>query len=112
MLYEVITMITGSIDISVGGVTGLVSMVVAMMLTEHNVSAIWSIPVALGIGLAFGIVQGFLVAYMQIQPFIVTLSGMFFARITSYNVCYTKLLRNIRCSYYCMQFVKLFQVFP
>ncbi len=75
-----VVMITGSIDISVGGVTGLVSMVVAMMLTEHNVSAIWSIPVALGIGIAFGIVQGFLVAYMQIQPFIVTLSGMFFAR--------------------------------
>jgi simple sugar transport system permease protein len=36
--------------------------------------------VALGIGLAFGIVQGFLVAYMEIQPFIVTLTGMFFAR--------------------------------
>jgi len=36
--------------------------------------------VALGIGIAFGIVQGFLVAYMEIQPFIVTLSGMFFAR--------------------------------
>jgi simple sugar transport system permease protein len=34
----------------------------------------------LGIGLAFGLVQGYLVAYMQIQPFIVTLAGMFFAR--------------------------------
>jgi len=30
--------------------------------------------------LAFGIVQGFLVAYLDIQPFIVTLAGMFFAR--------------------------------
>jgi simple sugar transport system permease protein len=55
-------------------------MVLAVMLTEHGVNAAWSIPVALGIGLAFGIVQGFLVAYMQIQPFIVTLAGMFFAR--------------------------------
>lgn len=27
----------------------------------------------------FGLVQGFLVAYMDIQPFIVTLAGMFFA---------------------------------
>ena len=75
-----VVMITGSIDISVGGVTGLVSMVIAVMLTEHGVNAIWTIPVALGIGLAFGIVQGFLVSYMEIQPFIVTLSGMFFAR--------------------------------
>ncbi|MEX1377454.1 MAG: sugar ABC transporter permease YjfF [Eubacteriales bacterium] len=75
-----VVLITGSIDISVGGVTGLVSMVIAVMLVEHNVSAIWTIPAALGIGITFGIVQGFLVAYMDIQPFIVTLSGMFFAR--------------------------------
>jgi len=34
----------------------------------------------LAIGLAFGIVQGLLVAYLDIQPFIVTLAGMFFAR--------------------------------
>jgi simple sugar transport system permease protein len=75
-----VVLITGSIDISVGGVTGLVAMVIAVMLTEHGVNAVWSIPVSLGIGLAFGLVHGFLVAYMQIQPFIVTLAGMFFAR--------------------------------
>jgi ribose/xylose/arabinose/galactoside ABC-type transport system permease subunit len=75
-----VVLIAGSIDISVGGVTGLVSMVIAMMLKVYGVSAIWAIPVSLGIGAAFGIVQGFLVAYMEIQPFIVTLSGMFFAR--------------------------------
>ena len=73
-------MITGSIDISVGGVTGLVSMVIAAMLMDGGVNAVWTIPVALGIGLAFGIVQGVLVSYLEIQPFIVTLSGMFFAR--------------------------------
>ncbi len=75
-----VVMITGSIDISVGGVTGLISMVIAAMLMDGGVSAVWTIPVALGIGLAFGIVQGFLVSYLDIQPFIVTLSGMFFAR--------------------------------
>jgi simple sugar transport system permease protein len=75
-----VVMIAGSIDISVGGVIGLVAMVIAVMLTEHGVNAVWTIPAALGIGLAFGIVQGFLVAYMKIQPFIVTLVGMFFAR--------------------------------
>jgi ribose/xylose/arabinose/galactoside ABC-type transport system permease subunit len=75
-----VVMISGSIDISVGGVTGLISMVIATMLLDGTVNAVWTIPVALGIGLAFGIVQGFLVSYMDIQPFIVTLSGMFFAR--------------------------------
>ena len=33
-----------------------------------------------GIGLAFGLLQGFLVSYLEIQPFIVTLAGMFLAR--------------------------------
>lgn len=75
-----VVILTGSIDISVGGVTGLVSMVIAAMLMEGEVSAVWTIPVSLGIGLAFGIVQGFLVSYLEIQPFIVTLAGMFFAR--------------------------------
>lgn len=75
-----VVLIAGSIDISVGGVTGLVSMVIAVMLTGNEGSAVWMIPVALGIGVAFGIVQGFLVSYLGIQPFIVTLTGMFFAR--------------------------------
>jgi len=74
-----VVLISGSIDISVGRVAGLVSMVIATMLTDSGVSALWAIPVSLGIGIAFGIVQGFLVAYMEIQPFIVTLSGLFFA---------------------------------
>ncbi len=39
-----------------------------------------SLLIALGIGLAFGAFQGFLVAYLDIQPFIVSLAGMFFAR--------------------------------
>ena len=41
---------------------------------------IGAVMTALGIGLAFGLVQGFLIAKLEIQPFIVTLAGMFFAR--------------------------------
>lgn len=75
-----IVMITGGIDISVGGVVALVSMSCAVNLDYLNGNIFTSIMVALGIGLAFGIVQGFLVAYLDIQPFIVSLAGMFFAR--------------------------------
>ena len=75
-----LVMITGGIDISVGGVTALVSMSCAVYLDYHNGSVFGAILLALGIGLAFGLVQGFLVAYLDIQPFIVTLAGMFFAR--------------------------------
>lgn len=75
-----IVMITGGIDISVGGVVALVSMCCAVYLDFHNGNVFVAVLIALAIGLAFGIVQGFLVAYLDIQPFIVTLAGMFFAR--------------------------------
>lgn len=75
-----VVMITGGIDISVGGVTALVSMCCAVYLDYKDGSVLGSVLIAIGIGLAFGIVQGWLVAYLDIQPFIVTLAGMFFAR--------------------------------
>jgi simple sugar transport system permease protein len=75
-----IVMISGGIDISVGGVVALVSMSCAVYLDYHNGSIFGSILIAIGIGIAFGLVQGFLVAYLDIQPFIVSLAGMFFAR--------------------------------
>lgn len=75
-----LVMITGGIDISVGGVTALVSMCCAVYLDYHNGNVFVAVSIALAIGLAFGLVQGFLVAYLDIQPFIVTLAGMFFAR--------------------------------
>ena len=76
-----IVMISGGIDISVGGVVALVTMSCAVYLDYCPGANIWvSMLIAVGIGLAFGIVQGFLVAYFDIQPFIVTLAGMFFAR--------------------------------
>ena len=75
-----IVMITGGIDISVGGVAALVSMSCAVYLDYHGGNIIGAILISLAIGLAFGLVQGYLVAYLEIQPFIVTLAGMFFAR--------------------------------
>lgn len=75
-----LVMITGGIDISVGGVTTLVCMCCAVYLDRQGGNVAMSALIALGIGLAFGMVQGFLVAYLEIQPFIVTLAGMFFAK--------------------------------
>lgn len=75
-----IVMITGGIDISVGGVVALVSMSCAVYLDYQGGNVLVSLLLALGIGLLFGAVQGYLVAYLDIQPFIVSLAGMFFAR--------------------------------
>ena len=74
-----IVMISGGIDISVGGVIALVVMTCVVHLNAGG-SIATAVLIALGIGLAFGLVQGYLVAYLEIQPFIVSLAGMFFAR--------------------------------
>ena len=39
------------------------------------------------IGLVFGAVQGFLIGYLKIQPFIITMAGMFFARGMTAVIC-------------------------
>lgn len=75
-----IVMIAGGIDISVGGVIALVGMCCVIFMRDFGGSPLTAFFVALAVGAAFGIVQGFLVAYLEIQPFIVTLAGMFFAR--------------------------------
>jgi galactofuranose transport system permease protein len=74
-----IVMIGGGIDISVGAVTGLVTMCCAVLLESGKGSVGGSMLLALGIGIAFGLLQGFLIAYLEIQPFIITLAGMFLA---------------------------------
>ena len=75
-----IVIIAGGIDISVGGITALVTMACVVYLDDHSGSVVGSVGLALGIGLAFGLIQGVLVSYLEIQPFIITLAGMFFAR--------------------------------
>ncbi|MBQ8003276.1 MAG: sugar ABC transporter permease YjfF [Clostridia bacterium] len=100
-----IVMITGGIDISVGTVTALVCMSCAVHLDHNGGSVLTAMLLALGIGVAFGLVQGYLIAYLDIQPFIVTLAGMFFAKgmttivnSTQFNVAHEgfKALKAIR----------------
>ena len=100
-----IVMITGGIDISVGTLTALVCMSCAVHLDYNGGNVITAMLLALGIGLAFGLVQGYLVAYLDIQPFIVSLAGMFFAKgmttivnSTQFNVAHEgfKALKAIR----------------
>lgn len=75
-----IVMITGGIDISVGSVTALVCMSSADIMQNKGMSAYAALILSLVIGLLFGLVQGYLVTYLKIQPFIITLAGMFFGR--------------------------------
>jgi simple sugar transport system permease protein len=52
----------------------------AVFLDMKGGNVVTSMCLAVAIGLAFGLVQGYLVAYLEIQPFIVSLAGLFFAK--------------------------------
>lgn len=73
-------MLTGGIDISVGSLIALDCMILAVGMEEWGMSAPVLCILILAIGFVFGIVQGFCVGYLKIQPFIVTMAGMFFGR--------------------------------
>ena len=80
-------MLTGGIDISVGALIAMDCMILAYGIEVWH----WGSPVlmllVLVIGIVFGLVQGFLIAYLDIQPFIVTMAGMFFARGMTAVIC-------------------------
>lgn len=73
-------MLTGGIDISVGSLIALDCMILAVGMEQWGMSAPVLCILILIIGIVFGMVQGFCVGYLKIQPFIVTMAGMFFGR--------------------------------
>lgn len=75
-----LVLIAGGIDISIGSVVGLVCMMLADLMQNKGVDAYTAISIVLLFGIGFGVVQGWLIAYLKLQPFIVTLAGMFFCR--------------------------------
>lgn len=80
-------MLTGGIDISVGSLIAMDCMILAVGIEQWH----WGSPVLMAfvliVGVVFGLVQGFCIAYLDIQPFIVTMAGMFFARGMTAVLC-------------------------
>src|SRR5580658_11373244 len=69
--------VSGGIDLSVGAVV-LLTTIVEAVLSERMHASVWVIlPIVLVMGALFGAVQGALIHFFRLQPFIVTLAGMF-----------------------------------
>ncbi len=71
--------LTGGIDLSVGSVVAMTAMMSASLLQSGQPPAVVLV-IALLVGPLLGFVMGCIIHYFEIQPFIVTLAGMFFAR--------------------------------
>jgi simple sugar transport system permease protein len=76
--------LSGGIDLSVGSVIALTTMVSAWLVEKHQWSPVLVIPLVLLMGTLFGALMGVLIQRFRLQPFIVTLAGMFLAR----GLCY------------------------
>jgi len=72
--------LSGGIDLSVGSVVGVVSIVLAILVDGKGIPPAVAIPFVLAAGTIFGAGMGTLVHYYALPPFLVTLGGMFFAR--------------------------------
>ena len=76
--------LTGGIDLSVGSVVALSTMVLAELVEHQHWNLGLAIPLVLLMGTGLGAFMGWLIQRFRLQPFIVTLAGMFLAR----GLCY------------------------
>jgi simple sugar transport system permease protein len=72
--------LSGGIDLSVGALLALSSMVFSIMLARWSLPWGLAIPLVLAGGAGFGLIMGAIIALFRLPPFIVTLAGMFLAR--------------------------------
>ncbi|MGO4459428.1 galactofuranose ABC transporter, permease protein YjfF [Streptomyces sp. M-16] len=77
--------LTGGIDLSVGAMVALSTMISAWLVEQHGWPPLLVIPLVLAVGTGAGLAMGWVIHSFEIQPFIVTLAGMFLAR----GLCYT-----------------------
>ncbi len=78
-LGQTLVIITGGIDLSVGSVLALVSMVLGVVMHD-GYSIYMGIFVALLVALAIGLFEGVLISYVGMPPFVVTLGMLSIAR--------------------------------
>lgn len=71
---EVIVMIAGGLDISVGSNAGLVTAVAAVVMADTHQNVLAGIVVSLAVGAAAGAVNGIMVAYVGVNSVIATLA--------------------------------------
>ncbi len=70
---QTIVLLTGGIDLAVGSIAGLCGIIGANLMAHAPVDPYIACLIALGLGLAIGAISGFLVAYVEMNAFIVTL---------------------------------------
>ncbi len=72
--------ITGGIDLSIGSVVALIGTISAYMMARQGISVFLTLITMLLLAMGLGLIHGLLVTKMRVQPFVVTLCGLFIYR--------------------------------
>ena len=72
--------LSGGIDLSVGAMIGLTSILAAKLIGQVGLHPLVVLPIVLALGISFGAGMGALIRFFGLPPFLVTLAGMFLAR--------------------------------
>jgi len=86
-LGEAMVIITGGIDLSVGSICGLIGSLLPLFLSKYGMDVFTALMICLAITLAIGMIHGLLVTKLHMQPFVVTLCGLFVYRGLTRFVC-------------------------
>ncbi len=76
-LLVTFVLITGGMDIQSGAIVGLTSISIGVMWNDLGISVEAACVLGLIIGAVCGLISGFIVAYVRVQPMVVTLGGSF-----------------------------------
>ncbi|MEA3337210.1 MAG: galactofuranose ABC transporter, permease protein YjfF [Chloroflexota bacterium] len=95
------------IDLSVGAVIALTTVVSAYMVEKMAIHPFIAIPSVLLMGTLMGLVMGSIIYFFKVQPFIVTLAGLFFAR----GMCFVISTEAITISHPFYRAVSLYRIY-
>jgi galactofuranose transport system permease protein len=98
--------LSGGIDLSVGSIIALTSMIAASLTMNAQLSPVLVIPISLLVGTVLGFCMGCLIHFFNLQPFIVTLAGMFLAR----GLCYLISVESITINHEFFNFMASTQI--
>lgn len=75
-LGEVVVLLLGEIDLSLGSIAGATAAILGVLMTSGNLPWYAAVPLMLACGAAMGAFQGWWIAWLGIPSFVVTLAGL------------------------------------
>jgi len=76
-LSQAVCLTVGGMNLSVGGIGSITTVVLGLSLQNWGLPPALAVPIALGVGIAAGALNGLIITKLKIDSFIVTLSMMF-----------------------------------